>query len=242
MSVQYIFDVDGVLCDTGQHIDKDFSTFFQHWAQDKTYYLVTGSHKEKTIDQIGRSIPDNQHIGFHCMGNSIYPPHGKEVLINEFEFTDGELYHLHNFWKSSIYDHKPDNFDLVLEKRKGSYNYSLATRSKDRDLRQRYMDHDKLYNERQNFIIQLNDNFPRLEAYAGGSVSIDICLRGANKGQILNLIDNNVDDIVFFCDQYGENGIDTPLVEKLKWLPDGRGYTYKIDDGYHQTWEILKTL
>jgi beta-phosphoglucomutase-like phosphatase (HAD superfamily) len=47
MSVQYIFDVDGVLCDTGQHIDKDFSTFFQHWAQDKTYYLQVAIKKKQ---------------------------------------------------------------------------------------------------------------------------------------------------------------------------------------------------
>ena len=238
---KYIFDVDGVLCDTGQVIDEKFKDYFEEWSKDKTYYLVTGSHKEKTIDQIGRAIPDHQNIGFHCMGNAIYPPTGNEVLINEFEFTEEEMYHFHNFWRRSIYDQKP-NFDTVIEKRQGSYNFSLATRNKDRELRNRYMEHDKLYNERENFIIQLNNTFPRLEAYAGGSVSIDICLRGANKGQIINLIDDDESDYIFFCDQYGKYGIDTPLVEKLEWLPRERGYTYKIDNGYHQTWEILKTL
>ena len=104
------------------------------------------------------------------------------------------------------------------------------------------MEHDSLYSERQNFIIQLNDNCPRLEAYAGGSVSIDICLRGANKGQIIDLIDTQDEDIYFFCDQYGEFGIDTPLVDKLYNLPRDRGHTYKIDNGYKETWEILKTL
>ena len=238
---KYIFDVDGVLCDTGQVIDEKFKDYFEEWSKDKTYYLVTGSHKEKTIDQIGRAIPDHQNIGFHCMGNAIYPPTGNEVLINEFEFTEEEMYHFHNFWRSSKYNQKP-NFETVLEKRQGSYNFSLATRNKDRELRNRYMEHDKLYNERENFIIQLNNTFPRLEAYAGGSVSIDICLRGANKGQIINLIDDDESDYIFFCDQYGKYGIDTPLVEKLEWLPRERGYTYKIDNGYKETWDILKTL
>lgn len=239
--IKYIFDVDGVLCDTGQFIDEEFKWFFENWTKDKTYYLVTGSHKEKTIDQIGPEITDNQHIGFHCMGNSIYPPHGSEVIINEFDFTDKEIDFLKGFYDNSVYDNKPD-FETVIEKRKGSYNYSLATRSKDRKLRQHYMEHDSLYSERQNFIIQLNDNCPRLEAYAGGSVSIDICLRGANKSQILDLIDTDTEEIYFFCDQYGEYGIDTPLVERLEWLSRERGHTYKIDNGYKQTWEILKTL
>jgi hydroxymethylpyrimidine pyrophosphatase-like HAD family hydrolase len=239
--IKYIFDVDGVLCDTGQLIDDEFSEYFKWWSKDKTYYLVTGSHKEKTIEQIGRAIPDHQEIGFHCIGNAIYPPAGGEVLINEFEFTEEEMNHFYNFWSRSIYDQKPE-FDNVIEKRQGSYNFSLATRSRDRELRSHYMRHDKLYTERENFIIQLNNNFPRLEAYAGGSVSIDICLRGANKGQILELIDTGEDTIVFFCDQYGKYGIDTPLVTKLEWLPDNRGKTYKIDNGYKETWEILKTL
>ena len=116
--IKYIFDVDGVLCDTGQLIDDEFSDYFQCWSKDKTYYLVTGSHKEKTIDQIGRAIPDHQEIGFHCIGNAIYPPAGGEVLINEFEFTEGEMNHFYKFWSKSIYDQKPE-FDTVIEKRQG---------------------------------------------------------------------------------------------------------------------------
>ena len=123
-----------------------------------------------------------------------------------------------------------------------AYNYSLATRGKDRKLRKHYMEHDRLYSERQNFIIQLNDNFPRLDAYAGGSVSIDICLRGANKGQILDLIWTEEEEkIYFFCDQYSKYGIDTPLIDAMEHLGDV-GQVFKIDNGYKQTLEILKTL
>jgi|TARA_R110000782_G_scaffold255082_1_gene343748 hypothetical protein len=238
---KYIFDVDGVLCDAGQYIDDNFRIFFENWIEDKTYYLITGSHKEKTVDQIGSVIPAKQHIGFHCMGNSIYPPNGEEVLINQFEFTIEEQTWMRDFWHRSIYDQKPD-WKTVIEKRKGSYNYSLATRTKNKELRQRYMDHDRLYNERQNFIKQLNDNFPRLDAYAGGSVSIDICLRGANKSQILDLIYTKEEEkIYFFCDQYTKYGIDTPLINAMERLGD-TGQVFKIDNGYKETWEILKTL
>ncbi len=239
--IKYIFDVDGVLCDTSQRIDKEFSQNFQEWAEDKEYYLITGSHRKKTIDQIGPEIVDQQHIGIHCLGNAIYPTGGTEDLINDVKFTEDEIEHFHNFLTTSKYDQKPE-FKAVLEKRQGSYNFSLATRSGDRELRSHYMEHDKLYKERENFIIQLNDTFPRLEAYAGGSVSIDICLRGANKGQVLNLIDDDQADIVFFCDQYSEYGIDTPLVKKIDALSRDRGTTYKINNGYKETWEILKTL
>lgn len=239
--IKYIFDVDGVLCDTSQRIDEEFSQYFQEWTKDKEYYLITGSHREKTIDQIGPEIVDKQHIGFHCLGNAIYPPGGNEVLINDFEFTESEMEHFYNFWTRSKYDQKPE-FKTALEKRQGSYNWSLATRSGDRELRSHYMEHDKLYKERENFIIQLNNTFPRLEAYKGGSVSVDICLRGANKGQMLDLIDDKQSEFVFFCDQYNQYGIDTPLVKKINALPRNTGTIYKINNGYKETWEILKTL
>ena len=72
--IKYIFDVDGVLCDTGQLIDDEFSDYFQCWSKDKTYYLVTGSHKEKTIDQA---------IEFHLQGNIEEASRYYQYLINQ---------------------------------------------------------------------------------------------------------------------------------------------------------------
>ena len=53
MNAKFIFDVDGVLCDRGQLIDEKFKWFLEDWAEDKQYYLATGSPRNKTIAQIG---------------------------------------------------------------------------------------------------------------------------------------------------------------------------------------------
>ena len=67
--------------------------------------------------------------------------------------------------------------------------------------RAEYMEFDKEYNERENFVYQLNTTFPRFDCYLGGACSVDIVLRGANKRQIIDLIyEANEDKIYFFCE------------------------------------------
>ena len=49
--IAWVFDVDGVLCDTGTTISEEFKQCFLDWSHDKCFFLVTGSEKEKTINQ-----------------------------------------------------------------------------------------------------------------------------------------------------------------------------------------------
>jgi hydroxymethylpyrimidine pyrophosphatase-like HAD family hydrolase len=240
---KYIFDVDGVLCDRGQPINEEFKWFFEEWTEDKKYYLATGSNHPKTIAQIGHHIVSESDISFHCLGNSIFPDHGHEICVNRFHFSKEEEAFLYKFWATSKYSAKA-SFESVVEKRNGSVNYSLAVRGGTVEERQHYIKHDSLYRERENFVIQLANTFPRFDAYIGGSCSIDIVLRGANKSQVLNFIntDDEEDHIYFFCDQYGKYGIDTPLIDAMEHIYKGERTVIKIAGGYKQTLEILKKL
>ena len=51
--INYMFDIDGTLTPSRLPIDKDFEVFLKQWILNKQTYLVTGSDKEKTIEQIG---------------------------------------------------------------------------------------------------------------------------------------------------------------------------------------------
>ena len=44
----YVFDVDGTLTPSRRRMDKDFQEFFLEWAENNTFYLVTGSDLPKT--------------------------------------------------------------------------------------------------------------------------------------------------------------------------------------------------
>ena len=48
---KFIFDVDGTLTPSRQEIDMDFAVFFTEFCAENDVYLVTGSDREKTIEQ-----------------------------------------------------------------------------------------------------------------------------------------------------------------------------------------------
>ena len=52
----FLFDIDGTLTTSRSKIDEQFKRFFMEWMDGKNVYLVTGSDKEKTIEQIGIQI------------------------------------------------------------------------------------------------------------------------------------------------------------------------------------------
>ena len=56
--INYLFDIDGTLTPHRQPMVKSFKSFFADWIskkrdQNDKVFLVTGSDKDKTIEQIG---------------------------------------------------------------------------------------------------------------------------------------------------------------------------------------------
>ena len=49
---KFIFDVDGTLTPSRGKIDNDFKKFFVEFCMNNNVYLVTGSDKPKTVEQI----------------------------------------------------------------------------------------------------------------------------------------------------------------------------------------------
>jgi len=223
----FLFDVDGVICDRGEKIDPEFAVWLKDFLKDKKFHWITGSVKERTVEQIGQDLYDLCELSFHCMGNQIYIQ-GEEVLINQFELTDDETTFLLETVFKSLFPIKTGNH---IEMRKGSVNFSIPGRNADRATRQQYIDFDYAYKERKKLVELLENTFPRFHAYIGGDISIDICLRNCNKSQIIGLTGNPT---YFFGDRMDIFGIDVPL----------KHVSYEhhhIKTGYKETWEILKS-
>jgi len=247
MNIIYLFDVDGVLCDRGQKIQPDFKQWFYDWTNDKTFYYLTGSGREKTIEQLGYDLVTKTRISYHCMSNNIWID-DREISVNQFTLKKEELDFLEEYVKNNPFNIKTGNH---IDFRKGSINFSVVGRNASDDARKSYQNYDKLFKDRENFIKFFTARFPRFEAYKGGDVSIDICLHSCNKSQVLTLLPPN-DKILFFGDRCLLGGIDHPLARiftKANYdnvadnLTDIYRWKYfQIDDGYKQTWEILKQL
>ena len=53
---KFIFDVDGTLTPSRQKISSDFISLFYNFTQKEKVYLVTGSDRAKTLQQITSAI------------------------------------------------------------------------------------------------------------------------------------------------------------------------------------------
>ena len=85
----YLFDIDGTLTPSRLRIDHEFEQFFLQWMKDKEVIFVTGSDKEKTIEQVGEKIWTNVKRAYQSCGNAVYEG-GK--LIRKLDFKlDTEL-------------------------------------------------------------------------------------------------------------------------------------------------------
>jgi phosphomannomutase len=227
----WVFDVDGVLCDTNCTIDNDFKKWFLDWAKGKTYFLVTGSEHEKTIHQIGKEIVNSAELTFNCMGNSVWRK-GSEQRINQFSLTTREM----NWFSTILRLNKfPIKTGEHIVQRPGSLNFSIIGRNASPPEREEYKKWDLDRKERENLIKAVINQFPRFSAYIGGDTSIDICLAGADKGQVYEIL-QPWGDMVFFGDKCFKNGIDYPLAVKCN---PGRDIVHQVN-GYLETWRILK--
>jgi hydroxymethylpyrimidine pyrophosphatase-like HAD family hydrolase len=231
----YCFDIDGVLTNTGENIDPDFKEWFLEWTYDKSYVLITGSTYERTLEQVGEEITNRAMLVANCMGNSI-TQEGRTVTLNEFEFTLEEEQFLLDKLESSPY---PERAGTHIALRPGSVNFSIVGREATTEQREKYKHYDSVEQERLSIAQQFKEKFPRFDVFIGGDISIDICLRGANKRQICDLICNYWPeaDILFYGDKMDQWGIDTPLADEI--AKRSCGGSFHIADGYKQTRDEL---
>jgi len=233
--IAWVFDIDGVLCNTGQTMPEDFASWFLNWSNDKKIFYVTGSHKEKTIDVLGKQVYDIALVKYHCLGNYIVTAK-EEYFFNQFSLKEHENLFLENLVASSPY---PIKTGRHINQRPGSINFSIVGRNADNAQRSAYKAYDNDTKERIKLIKEIESNLPNYEAYLGGDISIDITKSGANKSQCVGYIRtiDGITDIIFFADRIGPNGIDQPFCDTM-----AANDTFYHVKGYKETWDILKTL
>jgi phosphomannomutase len=231
--INYIFDIDGTLTPSRLPIHPDFEIFFKQWIINKNVYLVTGSDKEKTIEQIGVDIWNSVKRAYQSCGNQVWE-NGKLLREKEFRLNNNMKNELINALETSKWKEK---FGNHFEQRMGLVNFSIVGRSCSQNKREEYYKWDQQINERVEICKSLMQKFPNIEASVGGQISIDIYEKGGNKAQVLDEIK---DPIYFFGDKMEKGGNDYPIAERLK--KEKREYTLFKVNSPAETWSILKEL
>jgi len=231
MTNKFIFDVDGTLTPSRGKMDEEFSKFFFDFCTLNHVYLVTGSDRPKTIEQIGNVLYGMSKRVYNCSGCDVYEGSN---LIRASEWTLPDL--ARTFLISCEYE---SQFSLRtgnhIEERSGMVNFSVVGRNASLYERKQYAEYDTKENERNTIANAFNTMFPDLQATVGGETGIDIAPRGSDKSQIL--VDFTEDDTIhFFGDAMFKGGNDYPLKRAL-W-ERGNSSTHQVDDWKH-TWSIL---
>ena len=219
---KFIFDIDGTLTPSRGKIDPEFLQEMLYFAGTNDVYLVTGSDREKTLEQVGLDLYNSCKRVYNCSGSDVYEG-DKNVYRSEWELP----WDVERFLNDELdYSSFPLRNGNHIERRPGGVNFSILGRDKDPFLgRQEYMRWDKDTDERAVIADRLRDSFPGLSVALGGQTGIDIGPYGSDKSQILRDFSED-DELYFFGDRMESGGNDHSLGEAVK---NRGGFTYKVD-------------
>ena len=233
MNNKFIFDVDGTLTPSRGIIDPKFKEYLNSYCSANEVYLVTGSDKSKTIEQIGEDTYNLCKRVYQCSGSDVYEG-DNSILKSVWELPALAR----TFLISCEYESQFTERTGIrhIEERSGMVNFSVLGRGAAAEQRAKYVEYDTVKNERINIASAFNTMFPDLHATVGGETGIDIAPRGADKSQILR--DFKEDDTIhFYGDAMFEGGNDLPLAYALKDFQ--LGFSHQVD-GWQHTWEKLR--
>ena len=225
---KFIFDVDGTLTDSRQQIDLSFEVYMIKFCCKNDVYLVTGSDREKTIDQLGLDICYRAKRVYNCSGSDVYVK-DKNIYTSEWKPYGSLINFLSDELDYSTFPFKTGNH---IEHRPGGINFSILGRGDDSmKHRDEYVKWDINTGERVLIADRTKSEFRDLNIQIGGQTGIDIS--DSDKSQILRDF-NPEDEIHFYGDMMEEGQNDYPLAKALKEMG---GYPHHV-----KNWEDTRTL
>ena len=218
---KFIFDVDGTLTPSRQKIPSDFLPFFLEFTQKEDVYLVTGSNRDKTIEQVTPEVYNSCKRVYNCSGSDVYEG-DKNIYRDGWEISREVEMFLQDELDFSQFPIRNGNH---IEKRPGGVNFSILGRDKDPMLgREEYIKWDKERLEREDIADRIRNHFPELNVQIGGQTGLDIAK--GDKSQILRDFSKD-DEIHFFGDMMKEGQNDYPLGKAVQEMG---GYSHCVKD------------
>ena len=181
MKTHYIFDVDGTLTPSRQKMDEDFLRFFLHFCTMNSVYLVTGSDREKTLEQVGSLIYKTCKRVYNCSGSDVYVG-SRNIYRDTWTLPILARKFLEQCAEEEDFSIRTGNH---IEERPGMINYSLVGRNATIRDRKAFVEWEASNGSRRRTADAFNIMFPELQATIGGETGIDIGPKGSDKSQIL---------------------------------------------------------
>jgi len=229
--MNYIFDVDGTLTPSRGKMDQEFSNWFEHFQTHCSTYMVTGSDREKTLEQVGYGHYNSCIRVYNCSGNDVWDCSGN-IRTNEMKMPDGWESILGRILEQSKTPIKTGNhFDV----RPGLFNFSTVGRNATTEERQLYKKYDESSSERELLAEKLSIIWSDYNIQVAGETGIDIVQKGYDKSQIIHDFGPK-EKITFFGDKMDPRGNDYSLALEVA---NAGGTIHHVKD-WKETWQILK--
>ena len=215
-------------------IEPEFLHFFYEFSTCNDVYLVTGSDREKTIEQVTPGIYNNAKRVYNCSGSDVYEG-DLSVYRDDWELPKDVENHLEN---ELLFSKFPVRNGIHIERRPGGVNFSILGRGSGcRVEREEYVLWDKSTNERKEIARRLKLKFPELEVNIGGQTGLDLGAPGSNKSQILR--DFKAEhELHFFGDMMEEGENDYALAKAVQ----DRGGSSHCVNGWKDTMMLLNKI
>jgi len=229
---KFLFDVDGTITPSRKEIVHEFWAPFLIFCRTHDVYLVTGSDRQKTLEQLGLDICYTAKRVYNCSGSDAY-----ERDVNVYRDIWELPKKVEKFLEDELaYSCFPIRNGVHIERRPGQVNFSILGRGKDPSVgREEYIKWDTERLERVDIVDRLRNAFPDLAITLGGQTGIDIGPKGSDKSQILRDFTKD-DELYFFGDKMNEGGNDYSLAIAI--ANNMMGEAYHVKD-YKETWELL---
>ena len=215
-------------------IEPEFLHFFYEFSTCNDVYLVTGSDREKTIEQVTPGIYNNAKRVYNCSGSDVYEA-DVSVYRDDWELPRDVEMHLENELLFSKFPVRNGNH---IERRPGGVNFSILGRGLTCFVeREEYVKWDKETDERKEIARRLKMKFPDLEVNIGGQTGLDLGAPGSNKSQILRDFKLG-DELHFFGDMMEEGQNDYALAKAVQ---DVGGSSHCVN-GWKDTMMLLNKV
>jgi len=229
---KFIFDVDGTLTPSRRKITAEFFHEFFQFTEKNDVYLVTGSDRDKTLEQITPEIYNKCKRVYNCSGSDVYEG-DKNVYRDDWELP----VEVERFLQDELdYSQFPIRNGLHIEHRPGGVNFSILGRGEGEG-RDEYVKWDKRKHERKDIADRLKNQFPNLEVNIGGQTGLDLGAPGSNKSQILRDF-QWYHELYFYGDMMEEGQNDYPLAKAVQ---ERGGYSHCVK-GWKDTMMYLNKV
>ena len=203
--------MDGTLTPSRKKIEHEFWAPFLIFCRHHDVYLVTGSDRQKTLEQLGLDICYTAKRVYNCSGCDVYEK-DKNVYKDDWKPSD----EVRQFLQDELdYSQFRIRTDPHIEERPGCINFSVLGRGANWTEREVYKEWDKDEHERVSIARRFNERFPDLYATVGGQTGLDIAPLGRDKSQILRDFTDD-DELHFFGDRMEEGGNDHSLAVEVE--------------------------